>query len=132
MLAALETAGLSAGEIDHIAAHGSSLPDYDVAETAAIKRAFGKCAWNVPVSSVKSMCGQALAASSAIQVVAACLALKNQLIPPTINYDQPDPRCDLDYVPNKARRARLDRVLIHSHSLGGSHSAAILTHPGRL
>lgn len=105
------------------------MPDYDAAETAGIKRAFGSHAWNVPVSSLKSMCGQALAASSAMQVVAACLSLRTQVIPPTVNYRVPDPQCDLDYVPNHARRARVRNVLIHAHSLGGSHVAMVLSTP---
>jgi 3-oxoacyl-(acyl-carrier-protein) synthase len=105
------------------------MPDYDAAETAGIKQAFGRHAWNVPVSSLKSMCGQALAASSAMQVVAACLSLRDQIIPPTANYRVPDPQCDLDYVPNRARRARLRNVLIHAHSLGGSHVAMVLSAP---
>jgi 3-oxoacyl-[acyl-carrier-protein] synthase II len=127
--AALERANLSASSVDFICAHGNSMQDYDVAETAGIKRVFGRHAWNIPVSSTKSMCGQALAASSAMQVVVSCLALKNQIVPPTINQQAPDPRCDLDYVPNAARTARVRTVLIHAHSLGGSHVAMILGAP---
>lgn len=124
--AALKQARLAATDIDYVCAHGNSMPDYDLAETAGIKAAFGRHAWNVPISSIKSMCGQALAASSAMQVVAACLALRDGVIPPTINYQYPDPRCDLDYVPNHCRRARVRTVLLHTHSLGGSHLALIL------
>jgi 3-oxoacyl-[acyl-carrier-protein] synthase II len=126
---AIRRSGLEPREIDFICAHGNSMPDYDAAETAGIKRAFGRHAWNVPVSSLKSMCGQALAASSAMQVVTACLSLRDQAIPPTANYRVPDPQCDLDYVPNRARRARLRNVLIHAHSLGGSHVAMVLRAP---
>ena len=126
---AIRRAGLEPRDIDFISAHGNSMPDYDAAETAGIKRAFGSHAWNVPVSSLKSMCGQALAASSAMQVVAACLSLRTQVIPPTVNYRVPDPQCDLDYVPNRARRARVRNVLIHAHSLGGSHVAMVLGTP---
>jgi len=126
---AIRKAGLEPRDIDFISAHGNSMPDYDVAETAGIKRAFGRHAWNVPVSSLKSMCGQALAASSAMQVVAACLSLRTQMIPPTANYRVPDPQCDLDYVPNRSRRARVRNVLIHAHSLGGSHVAMVLSAP---
>src|SRR5436309_3091872 len=97
---ALRQADLAPRDIDLVCAHGNSMQDYDVAETAGIKRVFGSHAWNMPVSSPKSMCGQALAASSAMQVVVACLALRNQVVPPTINYEMPDPQCDLDYVPN--------------------------------
>jgi 3-oxoacyl-(acyl-carrier-protein) synthase len=127
--AALRRADLSPTDVDFICAHGNSMEDYDTAETAGIKRVFGSHSWNMPISSNKSMCGQALAASSAMQVVVACLALKHQVVPPTINYQTPDPRCDLDYVPNIARAARVRTALIHAHSLGGAHVAMILAAP---
>ena len=127
--AALRRANLSPTDVDFICAHGNSMEDYDTAETAGIKRVFGSHSWNIPVSSNKSMCGQALAASSAMQVVVSCLALKHQVVPPTINYHTPDPRCDLDYVPNVARAARVRTALIHAHSLGGAHVAMILAAP---
>lgn len=130
MANALSKAELSPNDIDFICAHGNSMQDYDLAETSGIKRVFGKHAWNMPVSSLKSMCGQALAAASAMQVVGACLALRDQIVSPTINYEIPDPRCDLDYVPNRARPARVRTILIHAHSLGGSHVAMILGAPG--
>jgi len=126
---ALGRAQLLPSDIDYVCAHGNSMPDYDTAETTGIKRIFGSHAWNVPLSSLKSMCGQALAASSAMQVVASCLALRDRRLPPTINYRIPDPACDLDYVPNTARIARVRRVLIHAHSLGGSHVAMVLSRP---
>jgi 3-oxoacyl-[acyl-carrier-protein] synthase II len=126
MLHALRLARISPQEIDFVCAHGNSMPDYDAAETAALKRAFGRHAWNLPVSSVKSMCGQALAASGAMQVVLSCLVLKHQTVPPTINYRVSDPLCDLDYVPNNARPARVKSLLIHAHGLGGTHSAMVL------
>jgi 3-oxoacyl-[acyl-carrier-protein] synthase II len=123
---ALASAGIGPRDIDYVAAHGNSMRDYDAAETASIKQIFGSHAWNMPISSLKSMCGQALAASSAMQVVAACLILRHQVALPTINYRVPDPACDLDYVPNVARPARVRSVLIHAHSLGGLHSAMVL------
>jgi 3-oxoacyl-[acyl-carrier-protein] synthase II len=126
MRLALANANMDPRCIDYIAAHGNSMRDYDAAETASIKQVFGSHSWNMPVSSLKSMCGQALAASSAMQVVAACLVLRDQVVPPTINYDVPDPLCDLDYVANVARPARTRSVLIHAHSLGGLHSAMVL------
>jgi len=126
---ALRSADLRPHDVDFICAHGNAMQDYDAAETAGIKRVFGHHAWNVPVSSAKSMCGQALAASSAIQVVTACLALRHQIVPPTINYRIPDPSCDLDYVPNVARPTRVRNALIHAHSLGGSHVAMVLGTP---
>ena len=130
---AIETAicraDLTPSDIDFVCAHGNSMLDYDAAETAGIKRVFGSHAWNMPVSSTKSMCGQSLAASSAMQVIVSCLALRHQIVPPTINYEIPDPRCDLDYVPNVARPARVRTALIHAHSLGGAHVAMILGAP---
>jgi len=122
-------AGLFPRNVDYISAHGNSMVDYDAAETAGIKLAFGRHAWNIPVSSLKSMLGQSLAASGAMQVVGACLTLRDGIVPPTINYQVPDPSCDLDYVPNVARRVRVRTLLIHAHSMGGSHSAMVLTKP---
>ena len=129
MAAAVKQAALGPTEIDYICAHGNSMPDYDVAETAGIKKVFENHAWNIPISSLKSMCGQALAAASAMQVVGSCLTLRDQMLTPTINYLVPDPKCDLDYVVNVARRARIRKVLIHAQSLGGSHAAMILGAP---
>ena len=126
---ALRIADLAPRDIDLICAHGNSMQDYDAAETAGIKRVFGSHAWNMPISSPKSMCGQALAASSAMQVVVGCLSLRDQAVPPTINYETADPQCDLDYVPNTYRTARVRTVLVHSHSLGGAHLAMILGAP---
>ena len=126
---AVRDAGVSLADIDYICAHGNSMPDYDAAETAGIKAAFGARAWSVPISSIKSMCGQALAASSAIQVVTAALTIHNGLIPPTINYQSRDTACDLDYVPNQSRVARVRTVLILAHSLAGAHAAMVLGAP---
>jgi 3-oxoacyl-[acyl-carrier-protein] synthase II len=127
--AALQRGDVIPETIDYVCAHGNAMPDYDAAETAGIKHAFGRRAWNIPISSLKSMCGQALAASSAMQIVVSCLTLRHQVITPTINYTTIDPRCDLDYVPNTARRSRVRTILVHAHSLGGSHSAIILGAP---
>ena len=129
MKKALDCAKISPREIDCIVAHGNSMQDYDAAETAAIRRTFGRHAWNVPVSSLKSMCGQALGAGSAMQVVLSCLSIRDSVIAPTINYTVPDPLCDLDYVTEGARVARLRRILVHAHSLGGSHVALVLGSP---
>jgi 3-oxoacyl-[acyl-carrier-protein] synthase II len=126
---ALKQARLGVKDIDFICAHGNSMPDYDAAETAGIKRAFGGHAWNIPVSSLKSMCGQPLAAGSAMQVVASSLAMRDGAVPPTINYRVPDPSCDLDYVPNASRSTRVRNSLIHAHSLGGSHVTMVLGAP---
>jgi 3-oxoacyl-[acyl-carrier-protein] synthase II len=122
----IDCAGLSPQDVDYVCAHGNSLIDYDAAETAGIKRALGKQAGCIPVSSMKSMCGQALAASGAMQTVVACLALRDHTVPPTINYQYPDPGCDLDYVPNRSRSVRARTAIVHAQSIGGSHSALLL------
>jgi len=129
MTMAMNSAGLTPRDLDYICAHGNSLVDYDASETAGIKLAFGECAWSLAISSIKSMCGQALAASGAMQVVASCLAIRDSIVPPTINYTVRDPACDLDYVPNIARPVRVRTALIHAQSIGGSHSALILGSP---
>jgi act minimal PKS ketosynthase (KS/KS alpha) len=122
-------AGLAPRDIDHINAHGNGLPDYDLVETRAFKEALGAHAYSVPVNSIKSMLGHAMGAASALQVAASCLTIQHGVIPPTINLDTPDPECDLDYVPHKARAARVRRVLINAHAMGGTHSVLILGVP---
>ena len=129
MQGALANAEMLETDIDYISAHGVGLPDYDLAETNAIKEVFGHHAYNMPVSSIKSMIGQPFAASGALQTVASCLSLRHGQVPPTINYDHPDPRCDLDYVPNRSRSARLRTSLIHAHGMGGTTSVVILGKP---
>jgi 3-oxoacyl-[acyl-carrier-protein] synthase II len=126
---ALDEAGLSARDIDHINAHGNGLPDYDFVETRAFKSALGAQAYNIPVNSIKSMIGHAMGAASAMQVVASCLTIRYGIIPPTINLEFPDPECDLDYVPLKARPARIRRVLLNAHAMGGTHSVLVLGAP---
>jgi 3-oxoacyl-[acyl-carrier-protein] synthase II len=100
--------------------------NYDLAETAGIKLAFQRHAGSIPVSSIKSMCGHALGAAGAMQVVASCLTITTGIVLPTINYLKPDPSCDLDYVPNVSRRGRIRTALVHSHSIGGTHMALVL------
>jgi 3-oxoacyl-(acyl-carrier-protein) synthase len=126
---ALETANLGPQDIDYINAHGNSLPDYDLIETRAFHRVFGKAAYSVPASSIKSMIGHAMGAASAFQTVSSCLTLEHSVIPPTINYEVPDPECDLDYVPNEARISRVRTVLINAHAMGGTHSVLVLAKP---
>lgn len=126
---ALQRAAISPSRVDYVCAHGNSLVDYDASETAGIKLALGRHAWSVPVSSLKSMCGQALAASGAMQIVASCLAIRDGIAPPTINYEFPDPSCDLDYVPNVARVSRIRTVVAHAQSIGGSHTVMVLSSP---
>jgi 3-oxoacyl-[acyl-carrier-protein] synthase II len=130
---ALQASHLGPLDIDYICAHANSTKFDDQAEAAAHRAALGSYAYRIPVSSIKSMLGQPFAASGVMQAIATVLAVQNELLPPTINYEVPDPNCDLDYVPNRARVARVRHALFHAHSLGGylpgSHSAMVV---GRL
>jgi 3-oxoacyl-(acyl-carrier-protein) synthase len=103
--------------------------NYDAAETAAVKLALGSHAKHIPVSSIKSMCGHALGASGVMQAVTGCLVIRDGVAPPTINYEHTDPACDLDYVPNFSRQIRARNVLLHTHSIGGTHLALVLGAP---
>jgi 3-oxoacyl-[acyl-carrier-protein] synthase II len=123
---AIKDAGVPIQDIDHINAHGSSLPDYDLCDTQAFKLVFGDHAYSIPITSIKSMTGHPISAAGVLQTVAASLSLQHQLIPPTINQEVPDPQCDLDYVPNRYRVARLKTVLINVHSNGGSVAALLV------
>ncbi len=123
---AIHQAGLTPEDIDHVNAHGSSLLDYDICDTNAFKEAFGQHVYRIPISSIKSMIGQPVSAAGTIQAVAACLSLRDQIVPPTINQEIRDPQCDLDYVPNAARVARVKHVLINGHSFGGSVAALVI------
>jgi 3-oxoacyl-[acyl-carrier-protein] synthase II len=126
---AMTDASLCASDIDYINAHGNALPDYDLVETRAFKQVLGPAAYNIAVSSIKSMVGHAMGAASALQIAAACLSLRKSVIPPTINLETPDPECDLDYVPHRARIGRVRNVLLNAHALGGTHSVLILGQP---
>ncbi len=126
MALALERAGLEPVQISYINAHGTSTPAGDLAETRAIKQIFGEQANLVPISSTKSMTGHLLGGAGALETVICTLALQQGLIPPTINQTQPDPDCDLDYVPNQARPARLETVLSNSFGFGGHNTTLIL------
>jgi 3-oxoacyl-[acyl-carrier-protein] synthase II len=123
---ALADAGLTAEDLDYINAHGTSTPLNDAAETAAIKAALGEHAYRVPVSSTKSMIGHALGAAGALETVAAVKTIETGIIHPTINYETPDPACDLDYVPNTARRADVRVVLKNSFGFGGQNACLVL------
>jgi 3-oxoacyl-[acyl-carrier-protein] synthase II len=124
---ALEDAGLNPADIHYINAHGTSTPLNDKSETAAIKTVFGEQAYKVPVSSTKSMTGHLLGASGAIEAVFSALAILNGILPPTINYETPDPVCDLDYVPNQPRKASVDNVMSNSFGFGGHNATLILS-----
>lgn len=129
--AALAEARLAPGQIDYVNAHGSSTKQNDRHETAAFKTSLGEHAHRVPVSSIKSMIGHSLGAIGALELVACVLAMDNGLIPPTANLHEPDPLCDLDYVPNTAREARVDSVLSVGSGFGGFQSAVVLARPER-
>jgi 3-oxoacyl-[acyl-carrier-protein] synthase II len=116
---AIQDAKLAAVDVDYINAHGTSTPANDKNESSAIKSALGERAHQIPVSSTKSMTGHLLGGSGGIEAVAAVLAIQHQVVPPTINYHNPDPDCDLDYVPNEAREAKVDVVLSNSFGFGG-------------
>ncbi|HXD91525.1 MAG TPA: beta-ketoacyl-ACP synthase II [Candidatus Binataceae bacterium] len=118
----LEDGGLSLDEVDYINAHGTSTPQGDVAETQAIKKVFGEHAARIPVSSTKSMTGHTLGAAGAIESVFTVLAIARSMIPPTINYEYPDPECDLDYVPNQPRSAKIRVALNNSFGFGGTNT----------
>jgi 3-oxoacyl-[acyl-carrier-protein] synthase II len=125
MAEALDSAGLNPEDVDYINAHGTSTPLNDKLETEAIKAVFGDCARSVPISSTKSMVGHLLGAAGAVELIACIQTLKHNTIHPTINYETPDPECDLDYVPNTAREARVDVALSNSLGFGG-HNAALI------
>jgi 3-oxoacyl-(acyl-carrier-protein) synthase len=125
MALALKKAGLSPEEVDLVSAHGTSTPLGDVHETMALKRVFGARAYKVPISATKSMTGHLLGAAGALQAVITVMAIRERIIPPTINYTTPDPQCDLDYVPNVARRAPSKVALSNSFGFGG-HNVALV------
>jgi len=122
---ALEDAGVEPGEVDYINAHGTGTPLGDVAETKAIKKVFGDYAYRVPISSTKSMTGHLMAAAGAVESIACILTIRDNLIHPTINLETPDPDCDLDYVPNVARKAQVDIAICNSFGLGGQNACVV-------
>ncbi len=123
---ALNDANISPEDIDYVCAHGPS-DEFDRIETIAIKTVLGEHAYKIPVSSIKSMIGNPLSAAGPMQVIASIMVFEKKIIPPTINHNNPDIDCDLDYVPNKARRAdNINTVLINSHGFGGLNSSLII------
>jgi 3-oxoacyl-(acyl-carrier-protein) synthase len=126
MEAALQDAAVLPDEIDYINAHGSSTPLNDVMETKAIKAVFGERAYQIPISSTKSMIGHPMGASGALEAIACIRTIEEGQIPPTINYENPDPECDLDYVPNGARAVAVKTTLSNSFGLGGQNACLVL------
>jgi 3-oxoacyl-(acyl-carrier-protein) synthase len=123
---ALRDAGVAPEEIGYINAHGSSTPANDASETFAIKKLFGEAAYNIPISSTKSMIGHPMGAAGALEAIVCALTIHHSVIHPTINYETPDPDCDLDYVPNVKREARVRRTLSNSFGLGGQNACLVL------
>jgi 3-oxoacyl-[acyl-carrier-protein] synthase II len=119
----VKDAGIAPQEVDYINAHGTSTKYNDEIETKAIKKVFGKHAYKLAVSSTKSMTGHLLGAAGGVEAVACAMALKHDILPPTINYKNPDPACDLDYVPNKARKTKVNVALSNSLGFGGHNTA---------
>lgn len=126
MRMALRKAGLRPEEVHYINAHGTGTPLNDKFETMAVKAVFGEHAYRLPVTSTKSMTGHMMGAAGAFEAMACVLAIRDQMIPPTINYECPDPECDLDYVPNAARPAQVEVAMSNSMGLGGHNSCLIL------
>jgi 3-oxoacyl-[acyl-carrier-protein] synthase II len=124
---AIADAGLTPHAVDYINAHGTSTLANDRAETIAIKRVFGERAGRIPISSTKSMIGHATVAAGAIEAVVCALTLRDQVVHPTINYETPDPVCDLDYVPNVARRTAVNVALSNSFAFGGQTACLVMT-----
>jgi len=126
MQMAMKHAKIDPSEVNYINAHGTSTPIGDICETKAIKDAFGAAAYKVPVSSTKSMTGHLLGAAGGIELAACALAIKYGVIPPTINLDNPDPECDLDYVPHTARETKVKIALSNSFGFGGHNSSVVI------
>jgi 3-oxoacyl-[acyl-carrier-protein] synthase II len=125
MQMALRSAGIEPQQVQYINAHGTSTPFNDKLETLAIKRLFGDHAYKLLISSTKSMTGHLLGAAGGVEAGIAALAVRHQVVPPTINYETPDPECDLDYVPNQQRAATVEYALSNSFGFGGTNGALL-------
>jgi 3-oxoacyl-(acyl-carrier-protein) synthase len=122
----LDDAGVNTDDVSYINAHGTSTPVNDATETLAIKKLFGEQAYNIPVTSTKSVTGHAMGGAGAIEAIFCAYALKDGVVPPTWNYETPDPECDLDYVPNNPRQADIEITLSNSFGLGGQNACLVL------
>ncbi|HEY6972423.1 MAG TPA: beta-ketoacyl-[acyl-carrier-protein] synthase family protein [Candidatus Angelobacter sp.] len=125
MQRALEKSGIAAEEVDYISAHGTGTPTNDRLETIAVKKTFGKQAYSIPISSIKSMLGHTMGAASAIEAAVCALAITEGRIPPTVNWKEQDPECDLDYVPNVARQHKVRIAMNNAYAFGGNNSSLI-------
>jgi 3-oxoacyl-[acyl-carrier-protein] synthase II len=125
MANAMRNAGLNREQVDYINAHGTSTPLGDVAETVAVRNCFGEHARKLAVSSTKSMTGHLLGAAGGVEAVFSTLAVHEQVAPPTINLVNPDPQCDLDYVPNTARKMKIDAAISNSFGFGGTNGSLV-------
>ncbi len=126
MRTALSDGGVSPAEVDYINAHGTSTPLNDLYETQAVKTVFGEANPDVPVSSTKSMTGHMLGAAGGVEAVFTAMAIRDGMIPPTINLDEPDPECDLDYVPNRAREKEIRVAMSNTFGFGGVNATLVL------
>jgi 3-oxoacyl-[acyl-carrier-protein] synthase II len=124
-MAALADAGIAPGDVGYVNAHGTSTPIGDAIETEALKRVFGDKAKKVPISSTKSMTGHLLGGAGGLEAGISVLALRDQILPPTINYETPDPACDLDYIPNQARKAEVEYAASNSFGFGGTNASLV-------
>ncbi len=129
MKLALANGGLDINQIDYISAYGPGHPVLDETEVASIKEVFGPRAYDIPVNSIKGVTGNAMAAGGPFQLIACALSMRDQLIPPTANYENPDPKCDLNFVANRPRRTRIDRALVNVRGIGGSAATMIILRP---
>jgi 3-oxoacyl-[acyl-carrier-protein] synthase II len=128
MEAAILESGLPAPAIDYVAAHGTGTLGNDASETVALKAVLGPAAHRIPLSSPKSMAGHLTSAAGGLNLIAALGALRDQIVPPTINLDHPDPKLDLDYVPHRARPARVRAALVNAFAFGGTNAALVVRH----
>lgn len=126
MARALSDAGVALADVDYISAHGTGTAANDRIETASIKRTFGELAYKTPISSIKGVTGHPLGACGALEAIACCLAMRDSVIPPTINYTVPDPECDLDYVPNQAREKSINTIMSNTFGFGGNNAVLVL------